>query len=127
MAKSPPTLFKKRERSNSVIAYARAVAQKRARAKGRILISSVGKERARADTCAEAAAGQAQERIQANSSIVCASGETKKGILPFCGVASGITTIRRRTDRLRCLENREAESHERNEKQSAGKRTVNRP
>jgi len=117
-------VVKKRERSNSVIAYARAIAQKRARTKGRILISSVGKECARTNTCTEAATAQAQERIQADSSIVCAGGETKKGILPFCGVASGITTIRRRTDRWRCLEKREAESHERNEKQSAGKRTV---
>src|SRR5207249_2609706 len=45
---------------------------------------------------------------EAKRSIVYAGGEAKKGILPLCRVASGITALRRRTDRLSARGKRKA-------------------
>ncbi len=77
-----------------------AVAKKRPSASGRILVCGVGKEGSSADTCVELTVGETQERKHAKGSIVSAGRETKKCVLPFCCVASGITAIRRRIDRI---------------------------
>jgi hypothetical protein len=53
------------------------------------------------------------EREITNRRIVTAAGETKKGALPFGGVASSIAAIRRRNYRLRIVRKRKARECER--------------
>jgi hypothetical protein len=56
---------KKGERSSGRVAFARAVAEKGSGASGRIFIRGVRKERPCANTCAEVAGREAQERVYA--------------------------------------------------------------
>src|SRR6266498_3506068 len=89
---------KKRERSVGGVLGARGVAQESPGASGCILVCRVEQQRAGTDTCAEAAVGKAQERIYTVCRIVDAGGTAKKGTLPLCRVAAGITAVGRGTD-----------------------------
>src|SRR6266511_2615102 len=89
---------KKRERSVGGVLGARGVAQESPGASGCILVCRVEQERAGTDTCAEAAVGKAQERKYTVCRIVDAGGTAKKGTLPLCRVAAGITAVGRGTD-----------------------------
>ena len=100
------SIAKEGERSGGRVEAAFTIAQKRPGASGGILVSGVGKERPRADTCAEVAVGEAQERIYSDRRVVCAAGETKNGILPFRCVATWIAAVWRRADCLRRLKKR---------------------
>ena len=55
--------------------------------------------RASANSGIELAFGIITERKETNCRIVCARGDTEKGVLPFCRVASRVASVRRRTDR----------------------------
>jgi hypothetical protein len=98
-----------RERSIGRIELAGGVAEKRPGASGRVLIlgiigaSGIGTENSSAKRGIEAADGVTPERKVTNGGIVTANGETQKCVLPFCRVASGIASIRRRTNCLRSV------------------------
>jgi hypothetical protein len=56
------------------------------------------------------------KREPTNCGIESAGGKTKKGILPFCGVASGIAAIWGRNHSVHCGQKAEAGKQEHNEK-----------
>jgi hypothetical protein len=60
-----------------------------------------GKERPGTDACIELGGGITQERIQTNSRIARACAKAQKGVLSFGCVATGIASVRRRSDRFR--------------------------
>jgi hypothetical protein len=60
----------------------------------------------------EGPGGATFERRKTDRRIVCAGGETQKGVLPFCRVASGIASVWRRIYRLRVLDERKADKCE---------------
>ena len=96
-------VVKKSEPSTGRVVGTRGVAKKRSCASGRILVCSVGKERPRTSGRVELTRGVTRERKVTGCSIVCASSEAQKSLLPFCSVAPGIASVRRRTDRLPTL------------------------
>src|SRR5439155_8097159 len=57
---------------------------------GRIIgTSGVQRQRINADGRVEVPDSVTFERRETNCSVVCAAGETQKGVLPFCRVATG--------------------------------------
>ena len=70
----------------------------------------VSNERSRPNGGVVVAEIVALEREETNGCVESAGGETEKGILPFCTVASGITTIRWRNDCLRFWRKRDADN-----------------
>ncbi len=76
------------------------------------------KECPSAERRVEAAGGVAIEREEANCCIELAGGEGEQSVLPFRSVAIGISSIGRRTDRLRCRRNRKAGEGERNQEET---------
>jgi hypothetical protein len=106
---APAGVAKKRKRSVGGAAETGGVAIKRVGAGSCIFACDIGKECSSADGCVKPAYCVALERKQTNRRIVCAAGETQKGVLPFCRVASGIASVRWRTDGLRVLGERKAD------------------
>ena len=62
----------------------------------------------------ELASGVAPERKETNRRIEATAGETKQSVLPFRGIATGVASIRCRTDRLRVWENPNADDPDQN-------------
>jgi hypothetical protein len=68
---------------------------------GRILICGVDKKRSRPHSSVEAASANAQKRRPTNCRIASAGGEIHQSVLPFGCVKVGISSVRRRNNRLR--------------------------
>ena len=83
----------------SGIGLAGGVAEKRSRADGGILVRDRRKQRSGANGGVQIASRVAPERKPTNGRIVNAGGETQKGLLPFRGVAAGVSTVGGRADR----------------------------
>src|SRR5206468_2037871 len=82
-------------------------------------IRGVGKERAGANSRVEVGGCDGLNGKQANGRVECASGETQKGALPFCRIAAGIASVRRRIERLRPRRERKAGERHWNSKRRA--------
>src|SRR6266498_3620700 len=92
-----------RERAMSRVGSAGSVTQQCRSAGSGILICRVEEEGTSASGRVKVAHFVALERKHTKGSIVSAGGQAQKGVLPLCRVASGITALRRGTDRLRTL------------------------
>ncbi len=91
-----------------------SVGKERSITNGRVVVAGIiAKERLITVGRIVAPSGVAIERFLTDGGIVEAAktviGEAEKGVLPFCGVAFGITSIGRWNNRLRVLDERKAD------------------
>ena len=107
------------ERSIGCVAEADRVAEKRSGPNGRVTDCLVRKECPSADRRVEAAGNVAIEREEANCRIELADREIMQGVVTLCCVASGIASIRRRSNRSRRLRKRKRCQHQCDEKNTA--------
>lgn len=80
---------------------ARGITQKSPGAGGGIVVASVCEERAGTYGGVERPSADNAQRRETYSRVVCAGRKAQEGVLTLCGVATGIPSIRRRTDCLR--------------------------
>ena len=95
------SVVKKRERSVGGVEAARGITQKSPGTDGGIVVASVCKERAGAHGGVELPSGDDAQRRETYSCVVYSGRKAQEGVLTLCGVATGIPSIRRWTDRLR--------------------------
>src|SRR5439155_9344008 len=97
----PVRVSKKGKRPRGRVFPALKVEKKGSGASGRVFLRHVDKQATSANGRVIPSGVIVQQRSPANRCIECTGSEERKGIFPFCCVASRITSVRRRTKRLR--------------------------